>query len=381
MSEIEAGTPFLEYYPKAGGPLKKVALAPLPFTVGRVETNNLRLDTTQVSREHCRVVRQHGELWIRDLGSTNGTFVNGQRIQETRLEHGDILHVANIEFNFHAGCSVTDTASVTQVMNQEETRNSQSSSRAAVVRNVRRFHEMLLHRGVRVYFQPVTQIATDDPMGFAALREREVAAGTVVAAERPFLGGESRLADRLSQLFRRAAAAEAKRLPAARIFMRLQPSEFGHDSLIESLCLLGDTLTGEHPLVVEIAEAAISDVPYVGRFRERLTECGIGVSYTGFSAGKSRLGDLAKNPPDFLALDPALVRGVHAAAQRQKQIAEIVSICDERQIQVVAAGADIEDDVRACQGLGCRLAQGNYFGAAEPLSSLLGQMQRLVRVS
>jgi EAL domain-containing protein (putative c-di-GMP-specific phosphodiesterase class I) len=381
MNDIEPGTPFLEYYPKEGGPLRKAALSPLPFTIGRVESNNLRIDTTQVSREHCRIVKQHGELWVRDLGSTNGTFVNGQRIQETKLEHGDILHVANIEFNVNLGQAPTVSASVTQVMNQDEKRSSQSSSRAAVVRTVRRFQEMLLHLGVRVYFQPIVDIQSEEPIGYAALREGDHAPAGLLVAERPFVTGETRLADRLNQLFRRAAGAEARRLPPGNLFVRLQPSEFGHDSLIESLCGLGGSLGAEQKLVVEIAEAAVSDIPYVSRFRERLAEARIGVAYTGFSAGKSRLAELAKTPPDFLAFDPALVRGIKNASPRQKQAAEVLAYCGERQIQVVATGADVEDDVRTCQQLGCKLAQGRYFGDPEPLSTMLAQVQRLVRVS
>ena len=381
MNDIEPGTPFFEYYPKEGGPLRKAALTPLPFTIGRVESNNLRIDSTQVSREHCRIVRQHGELWVRDLGSTNGTFVNGQRIQEAKLEHGDILHVANIEFNFNLGQTAAASASVTQIMDHEQRRSSQSSSRAAVVRSVRRFQEMLLHGGVRVFFQPIVDIETEEPLGYAALREGDHAPAGLPAAERPFVTGETRLADRLNQLFRRAAVAEAGRLPQGRLFVRLQPSEFGHDSLIESLCGLGGSLAEGQSLVVEIAEAAVSDIPYVSRFRERLAQTGVGVAYTGFSAGKSRLAELAKNPPEFLALDPALVRGIADAQPRQRQTAEVLAYCNERDIKVIAAGADVEGDVLACKKLGCGLAQGRYFGDPEPLGAVMAQLQRLVRVS
>ena len=46
------------------------------------------------------VEKSKGEYWMRDLKSTNGTFVNGQRIEETELQDGDLVAVANFELTF-----------------------------------------------------------------------------------------------------------------------------------------------------------------------------------------------------------------------------------------------------------------------------------------
>ena len=69
-------------------------------TVGRAPGCGVPIDyDTYASNLHARVFRLDGELWVDDLGSTNGTWVNTERITErTRLEKGDLLQVGSTVF-------------------------------------------------------------------------------------------------------------------------------------------------------------------------------------------------------------------------------------------------------------------------------------------
>jgi pSer/pThr/pTyr-binding forkhead associated (FHA) protein len=68
-------------------------------TIGRATGADFIVDAALVSRVHCRVsALAGGELEIRDLESTNGTYVNGERIETARLASGDRLQVGRIEF-------------------------------------------------------------------------------------------------------------------------------------------------------------------------------------------------------------------------------------------------------------------------------------------
>jgi len=95
MSESAAW--YLEYF-AAGGRLRKIAVGVLPFRVGRLPGLELVLGLDSVSKTHAELFQKDGALWIRDLASRNGTFVNHERVQEAALEEGDIVHFAESEF-------------------------------------------------------------------------------------------------------------------------------------------------------------------------------------------------------------------------------------------------------------------------------------------
>ncbi len=68
-------------------------------TIGRATGADFIIDAALVSRVHCRVTAlTGGELEIKDLESTNGTYVNGERIETARLASGDRLQVGRVEF-------------------------------------------------------------------------------------------------------------------------------------------------------------------------------------------------------------------------------------------------------------------------------------------
>jgi pSer/pThr/pTyr-binding forkhead associated (FHA) protein len=66
-------------------------------TIGRSTGAEFIVDAGLVSRIHCRLTAGATELEVVDLDSTNGTFVNGKRVQRARLNHGDRLGVGRVE--------------------------------------------------------------------------------------------------------------------------------------------------------------------------------------------------------------------------------------------------------------------------------------------
>ena len=71
--------------------------------VGRKEECDLRLDHKSVSKMHCVIVKTDGLLLLRDLGSTNGTRVNGQRVRRAALLQNEQLSIASLKFRIHIG--------------------------------------------------------------------------------------------------------------------------------------------------------------------------------------------------------------------------------------------------------------------------------------
>jgi len=73
-------------------------------TLGRHANNTLRLVDREVSKEHASIDRMAGGgFLLRDLGSSNGTFVNGRRVKELKLREGDEISLGNSRLVFHEG--------------------------------------------------------------------------------------------------------------------------------------------------------------------------------------------------------------------------------------------------------------------------------------
>ena len=67
-------------------------------TIGRAPRADFIVDAALVSRVHCRLSAGATDLEVQDLESTNGTFVNGERVDRALLKIGDRLAVGKVEF-------------------------------------------------------------------------------------------------------------------------------------------------------------------------------------------------------------------------------------------------------------------------------------------
>ena len=66
-------------------------------TIGRVEDNTFQIAEPSVSSHHCEVLLRGNDVVVRDLNSTNGTFINGEKVTESAIKPGQILRLGQIE--------------------------------------------------------------------------------------------------------------------------------------------------------------------------------------------------------------------------------------------------------------------------------------------
>jgi len=66
--------------------------------IGRRPDCDLQVSKGLISRKHCRIIRRDDGFYVQDLGSTNGTFVNHERVMEAPIKAGDRLSLANVSF-------------------------------------------------------------------------------------------------------------------------------------------------------------------------------------------------------------------------------------------------------------------------------------------
>lgn len=351
----------------AGQEPERIELSQLPFTLGRNESCDYQIRSSRVSREHAEIYRDAGVLCIRDLKSTNGTFVNGKRIEDQRLVEGDLVVIADIQFSLRGNRGNSVRKTVTQVMDSSESASAREEDAAReLIHVIRRRQEILLHRAARSRFQPVYDLAQDCCIGYEAVPRPQLAQETS-SAQQILDTTDCRLTERMSQLHRLIAAEHVSRLPGATLlFVKLQAAEVGADLLPQSLSRLA-AIAGDKRIVAEIPDGAVVDIPYFRDFRAKLRELNIHVAYGGFAGSPHQIKAQAEFAPDYLKLAPALARGVDKSTQRQQQIKALVETTLQTGVQLIVAGVHTDNEARTCREIGCRLAQGDHFGHAQTI--------------
>lgn len=76
-------------------------------TVGRVEDNTFQIADGSVSSHHCEILLRGTEIVVKDLNSTNGSFINNDRITEAVLKSGQVLRLGQVEIKIDDGKPVT----------------------------------------------------------------------------------------------------------------------------------------------------------------------------------------------------------------------------------------------------------------------------------
>ncbi len=139
---------------------KKYALQENEFTIGREEGNHIVVDLDNVSRRHACILRRQGRMFVKDLGSTNGTYLNDQEVQqETPLRSGDLIKVGGSIFKFLTG----DTAGNVELQYHETIYTLTIQDGLTGVNNKRYFLEYLEREMGRChrYGRPLTLMMFD----------------------------------------------------------------------------------------------------------------------------------------------------------------------------------------------------------------------------
>src|SRR6266705_5861027 len=79
-------------------------------TVGRLSDNSFEIPEASVSSHHAEILLRGNDVVVKDLNSTNGTFINGEKVTEAVLKPGQILRLGMIEMRLETGESAATTS-------------------------------------------------------------------------------------------------------------------------------------------------------------------------------------------------------------------------------------------------------------------------------
>ena len=334
------------------GSVRCIPVATSPFLVGRRSGLALSLPCQSVSKVHAELRLIDHDLHVRDLTSTNGTFVNGFKIaEEASVQAGDLLQFGNVIFQvIGPDNSMGPDAHTIQT--------DASESALAMVQ----FDKLMTTRAVVPYFQPIVTFATNESTACEVLGRSRLFG---VKTPRAMFQAATRLnqESQLSRLLRAVGAQAGAALPGApNLFLNTHPSELETPELVDSLRELREELPNL-PMTLEIHEAAVTQCIMIRELRAILRELNIRLAYDDFGAGQSRLLELSDVVPDYLKFDMEFIRGIHLApSERLKVVATLVQMASELGATPLAEGIETEGEAKTCEQLGFVLGQGFYFG-------------------
>lgn len=350
--------PYLEFYPQHSGLMNRIPLRSLPFRVGRSMTCNHVISAPEISKEHAEIFCVGDQYRLRDLNSTNGTFINGYRVSEAPLSEDDIIHVAHEEFRFIAAAT-NDTDEFEAPLTEPLSRKIPKS----IARSSQYVDELIRDKLVRILFQPIVSFDTLEPIGYEALARGTHSDLSASPVDLLTLAVRCGQVGEMSELFRHEAMLKVGQLPAAKyLFLNLHPSEVSNDHFTEHLRTIQEIAPADRQLVLEIHENSVCDFNALRIFRKQLMDLGFKVAYDDFGAGQARFLELADIPPDFVKLDMRLVRNIDQAEPRRNLLRALASVSTQLGIRVIAEGVETQEEAVVCRELGCEFGQGYFFG-------------------
>jgi EAL domain-containing protein (putative c-di-GMP-specific phosphodiesterase class I) len=360
----------LESLADGGKSLQRVPIVHVPFRIGRIVGLDLTLPFQSVSKRHAEIYREGETLMLRDLDSTNGTFVNRKRVKGAALHEGDILHFA--EFEFRLGRQPADGALGEDAALEKGTLAlHRVELPQQFVGGTRQLAELLERGLVAPVFQPIVSLPGVVVQGYEVL-------GRGTHPELPSSPKElfriAETVDRaaeLSRLFRRRAVeiltVSGAKLPL--LFLNTHPSELGHPELADSLREIRG-IGRDLELAIEIHEGALAEPQVIAELKRELDLLGMRLALDDFGLGE-RILQLAEVPPHFLKFDISMVKDiVKAPPSKRRLLAMLMAAAREVSAVSIAEGIENETEASVCSSAGFTMAQGYLFGEPVPLAAL-----------
>ncbi len=345
LSKATHSKPCLEYYSDGSGERRRVEIDQCPYKIGRAETSSLRIESVQVSREHAEIFERHGVWLVRDLGSTNGTHVNGKRIKETLLSDGDILKIAETELTFVASAASQFQRMVTQPIQKNLV--VARDELPVEVATMRMLTEATLNQVIPVQLNSINSMRLKASEGFVALTNSLPAFRAVLNEQLP-VSEHYRDLERRRSLELALPLAEVKRL-----YLPIGSADASAPHrLFSSLRQLRWMVPSDWELGISIPVPDDADVSRFTDIYREAQDNDLRVAFVDFLGTGSQVLHLKLLLPDYLLLSPSMLSNLAVTRQPLRRLESVVAACEELAIKPVLPRIESQQSLDQCQEVG-----------------------------
>jgi len=338
---------WLEHMPTGGGPMQRTPLEKGRLTIGRCESADLQIDSTRVSREHAAIDIVGNTAILKDLGSTNGTFINGEPIDEYELHDGDVIVVADTDITFLTNSTSRLRRMATQPLPQgankavdqrrvgKDTRSTIQHERESVYA-ARASHEQLLQRATPVRLLPIVDVAARRVFAQVAAPWETCGINNLAS---PYTAPPSHVTMRRLQTERMAAVHHCG---SSQFYSRLVVHfETWEISECESLLWHAEELQLTAPpdlqLIAAVSANDAVDLTEASEYCRQLKSLNWGLALRNFASGPSHIANFEAFDPEMLFLSAELTGDLTDKPRMQRQLSLTVEACQEANIQPVVS--------------------------------------------
>lgn len=286
-------------------------------------------------------------MWlVRDLGSTNGTKVNGKPVKETLLADGDILKLAEAELTFVASASSQFQRMVTQPV-QSKAGTATPNMIPAEVASTRMLCEATLWQVLHIQILPAlsmrhgstealfAQPTSSGIHGFSLEHCHEIA-------------GRYRLLQWLYAVERATAYAEGNRL-----FLPIDPKEIeSPHQLLTSITQIQERMPEGWEVGITISIPVDVDILRIASVHRQAKDHGILVAFDQFRGNGGQVMHFESLPPDYLVLDPNMTKDLTSTRQPLRRLESLLTACEDLDIKVILPTIGSSHVVTLCQEIG-----------------------------
>lgn len=347
----------------SGADEHRTSISSKQMKVGRKPINDLRLSDPTVSGQHAVLTVGNGTLELTDLGSTNGTLVNGRRlVDSTEICDGDVIYFGEVCFSVEK--------------KTDELTSSGGFSNKTCVGSVpedavlyKGFDQLLNKPDIDPHFQPIVSLKPgNETIGYEVLVRSRIEG--LEYPDRIFKIAAMRLSEaRLSEVCRSEGLISGMQIdPNTRFFLNTHAAEVETPRLIDSLRELRNDFPNIS-IVLEIHEAAITSVKYLNELSAVLHDLNIELAYDDFGAGQARLIELFEVPPKYLKFDLSFVRGLENASRLHRvSVRALLNMVRDLDVISLAEGVETQAQADLCADLGFDTAQGYFYDRPQPVN-------------